>query len=47
MGVNPDDGPDFASVYIDDVLVFSETLEEPLSPSHRSAQRVRSETQAL
>ena len=43
MGVNPDDGPDFASVYIDDVLVFSETL----SPSHRSAQRVRSETQAL
>ena len=28
MGLNPDDGPDFVSVYIDDVLVFSLTLEE-------------------
>lgn len=28
MGLNPDDGPDFVSVYIDDVIVFSETLDE-------------------
>ena len=29
-GLNPEDGPDFVSVYLDDVLVFSETLEEHL-----------------
>jgi len=28
QGLNPDGGPDFVSVYIDDVLVFSRTLEE-------------------
>ena len=27
MGLNPEEGPDFVSVYLDDVLVFSETLE--------------------
>ncbi len=26
-GLNPDEGPDFVSDYIDDILVFSETLE--------------------
>ena len=26
--MNPDDGPDFVSVYIDDLLVFSAMLEE-------------------
>ena len=26
-GLNPEVGPDFVSVYLDDVLVFSETLE--------------------
>ena len=26
MGLNPAEGPDFVSVYIDDVLVFSRTL---------------------
>ena len=28
MGLNPDDGPDFVAVYIDDVLVFSRTLQD-------------------
>jgi len=27
MGLNPEGGPDFVSVYLDDVLVFSKTLE--------------------
>ena len=30
MGLNPDHGPDFVVVYIDDVLVFSRTLSEHL-----------------
>ena len=30
MGLNPASGPDFISVYIDDVLVFSRTLEDHL-----------------
>ena len=29
-GLNPEEGPYFVSVYLDDVLVFSETLEEQL-----------------
>ena len=28
MGLNPGDGPDFVSAYIDDVLIFSRTLED-------------------
>ena len=28
--LNPAEGPDFVSVYVDDVLVFSSTLEEHL-----------------
>ena len=28
MGLNPTDGPDFVSVYIDDVLVFSQSLAD-------------------
>ena len=27
-GLNPANGPDFVSVYVEDVLIFSETLEE-------------------
>ena len=28
MGLNPPEGPDFFTVYIDDILIFSRTLEE-------------------
>lgn len=28
MGLNPDDGDDFVSVYIDDILVFSLIFED-------------------
>ena len=30
-GINPESGPDFVSAYIDDILVFSSTLEEHLA----------------
>lgn len=29
-GINPDEGPDFVSIYLDDILIFSETLENHL-----------------
>ena len=35
MGLNPSDGEDFVAVYIDDVLVFSCTLEEHLEHLRR------------
>ena len=30
MGLNPPEGPDFVSVYIDDILIYLETLEDHL-----------------
>ena len=28
MGLNPEEGPDFVAAYIDDILIFSRTLED-------------------
>ena len=41
MCLNPDDGPDFVSVYLDDILVFSETLSDHLDHLRRVIQRTR------
>lgn len=30
MGLNPETGPDFVAVYLDDILVFLETFEAHL-----------------
>jgi len=30
MGLNPDDGASFVSVYLDNIIVYSETLEDHL-----------------
>ena len=42
MGLNPLDGPDFVSVYIDDVLVFSETLNDNLEHLRKVITRIQS-----
>ena len=31
LGLNPDDGPEFVSAYIDDIIIFSRTLKEHMS----------------
>ena len=31
MGLNPDSGPSFVATYIDDILVFSDTLKDHLN----------------
>ena len=40
MGLNPDEGPDFVAVYLDDVLVLSVTLEDHLAHLQRVIERV-------
>ena len=39
-GLNPDTGPDFVAVYIDDILVFSRTVEEHLEHLRAAIQRI-------
>ena len=40
-GLNPENGPDYVVVYIDDILVFSRTLEDHLEHLCRVIQRIR------
>ena len=40
-GLNPENGPDYVVVYIDDILVFSRTLEDHLEHLCQVIQRIR------
>ena len=39
-GLNPENGPDFVSVYIDDVLIFSRNLEDYIKHIQLVVQRI-------
>ena len=41
MGLNPDEGASFVSVYLDDVIIFSETLEVHLGHLKQVMERLR------
>jgi len=41
MGLNPANRPDFVTVYINDVSIFSKTLEDHLSHLHQVLQRLQ------
>ena len=41
MKLNPTEGPDFVSVYLDDVLIFSRTLADHLQYLHAVVDRLR------
>ena len=34
IGLNPAEGPDNVTVYIDDILIFSRTSEDHIQPLH-------------
>ena len=42
MGLNPPNGPDFVTVYIDDILVFSKTLKDHMAHLQSVFQRLAS-----
>ena len=46
-GLNPDAGPDFVVVYIDDVLVFSRTVEDHLNHLRAVIQRITEANSSL
>ena len=41
MGLNPTVGPEFTTIYIDDVLIFSKSLEEHITHLELVFQRIQ------
>ena len=39
--LNPGNGPDFVSVYLDDILIFSQTLEDHFNHLQKVVQRIK------